>query len=450
MAVFSATELHKPFRDVRAWYSRLAVLDRQICRIESLDGRPLGTGFLVAGDLVLTAQHVITQGRQEPQRDFLVRFDYLASPLTGEVAEGRVVSVAEGPWLLGHSPPFGEPPTESVDTALFRLAEPMGAHPGDGAGVRGWVDLNDGVSEPPIGSSLAIMQHPEGGPLKLSLNTEAVLGFDGLTGRLMHRTDTQPGSSGAPCFDFDWQFVALHEGRDVRGGNHNFGIPFRMIRRWLEQRDLWRHVAARSPVTTPLVRFGAGSESPAMAQFAMPANLKALVQQDEGQLVEFKREIAIKNGKLDASKVSISVAAFLNSREGGNVMIGIADDRTVVGIEKEYEKLNDPRKNWDGYERSLHSSLIDRLDGASHFSSFTVTRYQEQGRDVCAIHVQPSDRPVFVDDQLYVRRGAQNRPVKGREIIDFVAARWSLLGNQAKPSEPEVELEAVPHPRATR
>jgi len=39
---------YSTFRDVRAWYSRLAVLERQICRIELLDVQPLGTGFLVA------------------------------------------------------------------------------------------------------------------------------------------------------------------------------------------------------------------------------------------------------------------------------------------------------------------------------------------------------------------------------------------------------------------
>jgi Putative DNA-binding domain/Trypsin-like peptidase domain len=306
------------------------------------------------------------------------------------------------------------------------------------------VDLNDAVTEPTNGSSLAIMQHPEGGPLKLSLNTESILGFDSHTGRLMYRTDTQPGSSGAPCFDFDWQFVALHEGRDVRGGNHNFGIPFRMIRRWLDKHDLWRHVAARSPMTTPLVRFGAMSESPAMAQFAMPANLKTLLEKGEGQLVEFKRGVLGKDGKPDMRRTAISVAAFMNSREGGNVMIGIADDGTVVGVDEEYAKVNQQRKTWDGYERSLHSSLIEHLDGASHLSSFDLTRYQMQGKDVCAIHVRPSERPVFVNDQLYVRRGNQNHPVKGRQIIDFVAARWSLLGHLAKRSEPEVELEDVP------
>jgi hypothetical protein len=86
MAVFGS---RNPFRDVRGWYSRLAVLDRQICRIERLDGQPLGTGFIVSRDLVMTAQHVIAQGQNEPQPDFRARFDYVVSPLTGKIAEGR-------------------------------------------------------------------------------------------------------------------------------------------------------------------------------------------------------------------------------------------------------------------------------------------------------------------------------------------------------------------------
>jgi hypothetical protein len=37
----------------------------------------------------MTAQHVIAQGQNEPQPDFRARFDYVVSPLTGKIAEGR-------------------------------------------------------------------------------------------------------------------------------------------------------------------------------------------------------------------------------------------------------------------------------------------------------------------------------------------------------------------------
>jgi len=68
----------------------------------------------------MTAQHVIAHGRE-----FRSRFDYVVSPL-GQISTGTLVEVANGNWLLGHSPPDGDPPIEGLHTALFRLAEPVG------------------------------------------------------------------------------------------------------------------------------------------------------------------------------------------------------------------------------------------------------------------------------------------------------------------------------------
>ena len=47
------------FRDVREWYTRIAILSDQVCLIEDIERRPVGTAFLVGRDIVLTAAHVI-------------------------------------------------------------------------------------------------------------------------------------------------------------------------------------------------------------------------------------------------------------------------------------------------------------------------------------------------------------------------------------------------------
>jgi V8-like Glu-specific endopeptidase len=439
------------FRDVRRWYSRLAVLDRQICRVERLDGQPLGTGFLVAPDLVMTADHVVNvPGHpREPGAGFRTRFDYAVSPDTGARLDGTPYDVASTGWLVASSPPFGTGETRAVDVALVRLAQPAGLAQLERSGVRGWVDLSDAVDTIVESSSLAIMQHPEGGPLKLSLNTQAVLGLDPQSGRLMYRTDTLPGSSGAPCFDMDWRFVAMHEGRDVRGGNHNRGIPFAMIREWLDAIEAWPQVSARSPAAVGAVAQDGQSGSPSETQFAMSPQLRALVGQGEGQLIEFKRGITAGRGpgdkKVEMKKVLTSVAAFMNSREGGNVIIGVEDDGTFVGIEQEYAAVNPHSATWDGYDRYLNSALIDNLDVDSPFNFFNVTRYHHDGRDICVIHVEPSDRPVFYDQVLYHRVSAQNRPLRGREVLSYVAGRWSWLGDRPSTpaTAPAIHLEAL-------
>jgi hypothetical protein len=432
MAVFGPRDT---FRDVRTWYSRLALLEQQVCRIERLNGQPLGTGFLVASNLVMTGEHVVNpRGLPEPPPDVIARFDCAVSPETGAVLAGTPFSMDPSRWLVASSPTFGRAEGPTVGTAVIRLAEPAGlGRRGLDADVRGWVELVDAVAQAPESSSLAIMQHPEGLPLKVAFHTQAVLGIDPTNGRLMYRTDTGPGSSGAPCFDLDWKFVAMHEGRDVRGGNHNQGVPWLMIKEWLEGLQRWALVSERSPVRSA-VAAKTDTGSPAETQFAMPPQLRQLVAGGEGPLIEFKQGIATAlsagDKKADARKVLKAVAAFMNSRGGGTVCIGIEDGGKIVGVDREYAAVNPNSPTWDGYRLYLGDVLHAHLDVDSPFRFFTVTRYHEQDKEICVIHVEPSDRPVFVDDVLYVRVEAQNRPLKGREVLSYSADRWSRLGDR--------------------
>jgi hypothetical protein len=56
----------------------------------------------------------------------------------------------------------------------------------------------------------------------------------GFVGREEDRTNTEPGSSGSPCFDQDWGLVALHHAGDPdfsfgHAAAFNEGIPFGRI-----------------------------------------------------------------------------------------------------------------------------------------------------------------------------------------------------------------------------
>jgi V8-like Glu-specific endopeptidase len=53
-----------------------------------------------------------------------------------------------------------------------------------------------------------IIQHPGGGPKQISYFHNVVAYAD--EKRIQYLTDTQPGSSGSPVFDRQWQLVAVH------------------------------------------------------------------------------------------------------------------------------------------------------------------------------------------------------------------------------------------------
>src|SRR5262249_36255187 len=82
--------------------------------------------------------------------------------------------------------------------------------------------------------SILIVQHPRGRPMELALGANALIGPNGNGTRVRYRTNTEPGSSGSPVFDLDWNLVALHHAGDPVYRLHytaqwNQGIPFHLI-----------------------------------------------------------------------------------------------------------------------------------------------------------------------------------------------------------------------------
>jgi hypothetical protein len=74
-----------------------------------------------------------------------------------------------------------------------------------------------------------IVQHPDGRPKEVALQENEVTRVQD---KLIHyRTDTEPGSSGSPVFNNDWELVALHHSgeRFPDGTAENEGIRISAI-----------------------------------------------------------------------------------------------------------------------------------------------------------------------------------------------------------------------------
>lgn len=79
---------------------------------------------------------------------------------------------------------------------------------------RGWIPVQGVTHDFQTDSFLAILQHPEGAPLKLAFDTQAIIGLKSKN-RVRYRTNTEGGSSGSPCFDADWNLIALHHSQSA-------------------------------------------------------------------------------------------------------------------------------------------------------------------------------------------------------------------------------------------
>lgn len=256
------------FLDVVQWREGLGRAENRVCRVEETEsgGAPfgIGTGFLVGPDLIMTNHHVLKRviAGKVPSQQVGFRFDYKTLADGVAVNPGRIYRLATTSWDVDHSPhsPLDEqvdppqaPGPEELDYALVRLSASAGNDPISGgkdadpdAPPRGWIDLPDREHDFDKEKALFILQHPDARPLKLAIDTESVVGTaarDGMQTRVRHTTNTEPGSSGSPCFDANWNLVALHHSGDPRYYAHgvapayNQAVPVKAIRALLTKRD---------------------------------------------------------------------------------------------------------------------------------------------------------------------------------------------------------------------
>jgi type I restriction enzyme R subunit len=89
-----------------------------------------------------------------------------------------------------------------------------------------------------------------------------------------------------------------------------------------------------------------------------------------------------------------TVAAFLNSPEGGTLLIGVADDGSVFGLEGDYATLRKPGKDdRDLFGLHLNQALINAV-GMAATANVGQEILEVGGKDLCRVHVKPSSFPV--------------------------------------------------------
>ena len=122
--------------------------------------------------------------------------------------------------------------------------------------------------------------------------------------------------------------------------------------------------------------------------------------------------------------IAKTVAGFLNS-EGGTLLIGVADDCTVLGIEHDLKTLS--RKDRDGYERTLRQVLINAL--GAEFSQYQHVSFEGiEDKTICIIQVEPSPKPVYLTDrgakEFYVRVGPATQPLDMEAAHNYISMHW--------------------------
>lgn len=233
--------------DIAPFRSQMGEVEGRVCRVEVTDGRH-GTGFLVGPKHLLTNFHVVEKwAKDEVDADYYAcRFDYKMREDGKELNAGRVVRVRRlvafspydpNEWGKEDSPPS----PENLDYALIELADEVGAAPINeksiSAPARGWVRMPTKAHVFEEDEPLIMVQHPRGAPLKIALNMNAEIKVNANGTRLRYTTNSEPGSSGSPCFDGAWNLIALHHaGSEREATPWNQGIPIDLVSAHLKAR----------------------------------------------------------------------------------------------------------------------------------------------------------------------------------------------------------------------
>ncbi|TRO52503.1 CBS domain-containing protein [Candidatus Bathyarchaeota archaeon] len=149
----------------------------------------------------------------------------------------------------------------------------------------------------------------------------------------------------------------------------------------------------------------------------------------EGQHLEFKSSLRYDMNTRQVNQslelvILKTICAFMNS-EGGTLLIGLSDEREVVGIENDYKVLRHPTQ--DCFENHL-LGLISNTIGNYYMPYIEVLFHNVVGKDLCQVNILSSPKPAFLNNggkqEFYVRTGNTSRPFSISEASQYIRERW--------------------------
>ena len=132
-----------------------------------------------------------------------------------------------------------------------------------------------------------------------------------------------------------------------------------------------------------------------------------------------------------------TIAAFLNT-EGGDLLIGVADDGTVLGIE--HDQLDSDDKFMRHLVECVRNGLGERAGTCIDANTQVV-----QGKTVCLVTCQRSPEPVFLrwkgrpeapEGEFYVRSGSRSDRLSAESALEYIRTRFPGAARSADSATP--------------
>ncbi len=157
--------------------------------------------------------------------------------------------------------------------------------------------------------------------------------------------------------------------------------------------------------------------------------LLLLIEQGENERVEFKSSLRWDfhqkkvNRKLEHT-IAKTIAAFLNGT-GGALLIGIADDGQILGLENDLNCVQN--NNTDGFRQKLIHTIETYLRiEAIHYISITVESIKD--KQIAVIKVKQSSKPIYVkvnsQSEFWIRVDTVTRQLDAETANNYIKIHW--------------------------
>ena len=165
----------------------------------------------------------------------------------------------------------------------------------------------------------------------------------------------------------------------------------------------------------------------AVAQAREPIDIDALIAGGESDTVEFKstfrKDLEFSRSNEEIQRTSLkTIAAFLNSYEGGTLIIGVSDDGSPVGIDK------DNFQNEDHMRRHISQLVRSRMGRQTVMDDVKLNPVDYKGVRVLAAVCSPSGRPIFCkegdDEPFYIRSDSSTIALPFSEQHRYIRERF--------------------------
>ena len=158
--------------------------------------------------------------------------------------------------------------------------------------------------------------------------------------------------------------------------------------------------------------------------------LTQIFKEDESIILEFKSSLKYSYDEKKADKQLVlvilkTICAFLNTL-GGILIVGVADDKKILGLSEDYKVCNSKKPDWDGWILYLQEHISNSM-GVGVTTNIKIDKNEigenDDKKEIAKIIVEKSKKMVFVktpaESTTYVRLHAMSKKLDAEETMKW-------------------------------